>query len=298
MVVHGRLASKFHEAGWLAEKMEGIDFLFFLRKLAERIENDWQSVLADLELVRELLINQSNLLFNITCNAKSWREVRPQIKELIFALPQKEIRHANWSPEFGKENEGLTIPAQVNYVGKGANLYYQGYTLNGSIGAVTRYLGMTWLWEKVRVQGGAYGGFSVFDMKSGLFNYLSYRDPNLLSTLENYDGTAHFLKDLELSDEELTKVIIGTIGGLDTYRLPDAKGHTSMSRYLTDISEEFLQKYRNEVLATTQEDFKAFATFLGKAKSVGHLVILGSEDAIKKANKKLGKDKLKIVKVM
>ncbi|MBT3188542.1 MAG: peptidase M16 [Anaerolineae bacterium] len=298
MVVHGRLASKFHEAGWLEEKMEGIDFLFFLRELAERIEEDWQGVLADLELIRELLINQSNLLFNITCNAKAWREIRPQVKDLISSIPQNDIRHANWSPDFGKENEGLTIPAQVNYVGKGANLYYQGYELSGSIGAVTRYLGMTWLWEKVRVQGGAYGGFSTFDMKSGLFNYLSYRDPNLLATLENYDGTSQFLKDLELSDEELTKIIIGTIGGLDIYRLPDAKGRTSMSRYLTDISDEFLQKYRNEVLATTQDDFKSFATSLAKAKDVGHLVVLGSEDAIKKANEKLGQDKLKIVKVI
>jgi len=101
-----------------------------------------------------------------------------------------------------------------------------------------------------------------------------------------------------LSDEELTKIIIGAIGGIDLYRLPDAKGRTSMSRYLTQISDEFLQKYRNEVLATTQDDFKAFATSLAKAKRVGHVVVLGSEDAIKEANKKLGKDKLKIVKVM
>ena len=205
---------------------------------------------------------------------------------------------ATWKPDFSNENEGLTIPAQVNYVGKGANLYYLGYKLSGSVAAITRYLGMTWLWEKVRVQGGAYGGFSVFDLKSGLFNYLSYRDPNLVSTLENYDGTAQFLKDLELSDEELTKIIIGAIGGLDTYRLPDAKGYTSMSRYLTHISDEFLQQYRDEVLATTQDDFKDFTNSLTKAKRSGQIVVLGSEDAIKEANEKLGKDKLKIVKVM
>ena len=298
MVVNGRLASKFHEAGWLSEKMEGIDFLFFLRELVEKIENDWSAVLSDLELVRELLINQENLLFNITCEGKAWRETRPQIEKLIRALPKLKTQKATWSPNFDKKPEGLTIPAQVNYVGKGANLYYLGYHLSGTISAVTRYLGMTWLWEKVRVQGGAYGGFSTFDMKSGLFNYLSYRDPNLLATLDNYDGTANFLKELDLSDEELTKIIIGAIGGIDTYRLPDAKGRASLSRYLTHISDEFLQKYRDEVLATTQDDFKTFATSLAKTKRVGHVVVLGSEDAIEEANKKLGKDKLKIVKVM
>lgn len=298
MVVHGRLTSKFHEVGWLAEKMEGLDFLFFLRDLADKIDTDWSSVLANLEQVRELLVAQGNLLLNITCEAADWRKTRSTIQDLISNLPRNVVATATWKPEFSNDNEGLTIPAQVNYVGKGANLYYLGYNLSGSIAAITRYLGMTWLWEKVRVQGGAYGGFSVFDMKSGLFNYLSYRDPNLLSTLENYDGTAQFLKDLELSDEELTKIIIGAIGGLDTYRLPDAKGYTSMSRYLTHISDEFLQQYRDEVLAATQDDFKDFANALSKAKRAGQIVVLGSEDAIKEANEKLGKDGLKIIKVM
>ena len=50
----------------------------------------------------------------------------------------------------------------------------------------------------MRVSGGAYGGFSDFDPHSGQFTYLSYRDPNLLKTLDNYDGTPQFLRELEL----------------------------------------------------------------------------------------------------
>lgn len=63
---------------------------------------------------------------------------------------------------------------------------------------------------------------------AGVFSYLSYRDPNLLKTLEVYDGTANFLRELELDDDTLTKAIIGTIGDVDAYQLPDAKGY---SRY-------------------------------------------------------------------
>ena len=49
-------------------------------------------------------------------------------------------------------------------------------------------MGTTWLWDRIRVSGGAYGGFSDFDSHSGMFTYLSYRDPNLLKTVDNYDG--------------------------------------------------------------------------------------------------------------
>ena len=78
---------------------------------------------------------------------------------------------------------------QVNYVGKAANLYEDaGYKLHGSAYVINKYLGTTWLWDRIRVSGGAYGGFSDFDSHSGMFTYLSYRDPNLLKTVDNYDG--------------------------------------------------------------------------------------------------------------
>lgn len=61
-------------------------------------------------------------------------------------------------------------------------------------------------------------------------SYLSYRDPNLLPTLEAYDGAPDFLRTLELDKDGLTKAIIGTIGDIDSYQLPDAKGYTALSR--------------------------------------------------------------------
>ena len=83
------------------------------------------------------------------------------------------------------------------------------------------YLRSTWLWGRIRVQGGAYGGFCSFDRRSGTLSFLSYRDPNLLGTLANYDGACRFLRQAELSEQELTRSIIGAIGELDAYELPD-----------------------------------------------------------------------------
>ena len=76
------------------------------------------------------------------------------------------------------------MQTQVNYVGKAANLYEDaGYQLSGSAYVVNKHLGTTWLWDRVRVSGGAYGGFSDFDTHSGMFSFLSYRDPNLTKTV-------------------------------------------------------------------------------------------------------------------
>jgi len=65
------------------------------------------------------------------------------------------------------EAEGLTIPAAVNYVAKGADLYDLGYVSSGATSVVGRYVSASYLWDKVRVQGGAYGGSCSFDRRSG-----------------------------------------------------------------------------------------------------------------------------------
>ncbi len=284
-VVNQRLRARFSEADWVAEQIGGLDNLFFLRKLAEDIEKDWETVLGKLETVRRLLINRATMIANITLDGAAYRTFAPQLSAFIETLPNLKIDPVKLQRPAASKNEGLTIPAQVNYVGKGANLYQLGYEPHGSVNIITNYLGTTWLWDKVRVQGGAYGGFSTFDMTSGTFAFLSYRDPNILPTLENYDNTAKFLTDLDLSDAELTKSIIGTIGDLDAYLLPDAKGWTSLSRHLTGYTDAMRQQIRDEVLGATAKDFKNFARALAELNKAGDVVVLGSADAIEKANK-------------
>lgn len=172
----------------------------------------------------------------------------------------------------------------MNYVGKGANLYKLGYKFHGSALVISNFLHTTWLWERVRMQGGAYGGFCSFDRRSGVFNFLSYRDPNLLKTLENYDAAARYLREVELSEDELTKNIIGVIGDLDSYQLPDAKGYTSMVRHLVGDDEAERQRMREEVLNTTAKDFRAFAEVLEQVNQSGLVVVMGPASNIAAAN--------------
>jgi hypothetical protein len=289
IVVNNRLRARFSEADWVSEQISGLEHLFFLRQLAEEIEKDWEAVLTKLEMVRRLLINRAAVIANVTLDANSFASFSLQLASLLNALPSSSLSRSSFGQANDatgtRVNEALTIPAQVNYVGKGANLYELGYEPHGSVGVINNYLGTTWLWEKVRVQGGAYGGFSAFDNNSGTFTFLSYRDPNILSTLQTYEKTVDFLGNLDLSANELKKSIIGTIGDMDAYQLPDAKGWTSMVRYLTRYTDEERQRIRDEVLGTTAHNFKQFARVLAELNKAGEVVVLGSAEAIEKANK-------------
>jgi Zn-dependent M16 (insulinase) family peptidase len=297
LVVKNRLQSRFNEADWVAEQVSGVSSLFFTRQLAQAVEKDWPSVRDRLETIRRLLVNRQTMICNVTLDAANWAQFEPKLRDFLAALPASAPALNGWTLPQDRADEGLVIPAQVNYVGKGADLYKLGYQSHGSVVAIANYLRTTWLWERVRAQGGAYGGFCAFDWRSGAFSYLSYRDPNLLGTLENYDGTVRFLRDLNLSQEELVRAIIGAIGLIDAYQLPDAKGYTSMTRTLAGETDAMRQQMRDQVLATTPGHFRAFAEVLDQLNAHGAVVVMGSQGAIDTANA-TRPDWLRVTKVL
>jgi len=279
-VVNLRLRAHFGESHWAAEQMRGISYIFFLRELVSTVDENWPEVLAVLEKMRQILVNRNGLILNITMDEQDWAGFEPHVDALLSALPEAQIKEKSWSPKSTALFEGMTIPSLVNYVGKGADLYKLGYKFHASSMVITRYLRNAWLWDQVRVQGGAYGAFCLFDRISGALTFVSYRDPNVMKTLEAFDKTARFLLETDLNKEELTKSIIGTIGDLDAHMLPDARGYTSMVRYLIRDTEEERQQMRDDVLGTKASDFKAFAQVLERVRENGLVKVLGSSNAI------------------
>jgi presequence protease len=275
-----RLDAQRSVAGAISEMMGGVSYLDFIRSLVQRVDSDWDSVKNDLERIRTALLQQKGTLVNATADEKMLMKVGPHINDFLSSLPSTSPSPSIWKADLlPRGNEALLVPTQVNYVCKAADLYKDaGYELNGSSYVINKLLGTTWIWDRVRVSGGAYGGFCDFDTHSGMFTYMSYRDPNLLKTVDIYDGTVDYLKNLELNKEELTKAIIGTIGDIDAYQLPDGKGRTAFMRYILGVSDEDRQKRRDEVLGTGIKDFRAFAGALEAVKNKGSVVAVTSAE--------------------
>ncbi len=295
-IVDTRLKSSLTEASWIAEQLGGVSYLDFLRGLVTRIDSDWASVEAALRRMRDTLFNRTRMVVNVTADGALWGRAQGELEGFLRGLPDARPALADWRVDFAPRSEGLIIPAQVNYVGKGANLKALGFELSGAASVALKFLNTTYLWDKIRVQGGAYGGSSRFDLTSGNFSFLSYRDPNLLKTLDAYDGASKALH-AGIGDNDLTRSIIGVIGDVDGYEFPDAKGYSSMWRQLTGTTDAIRQQRREAILGTTPADFKTMAEAVDAVARHGHVVVLGGEAAIGKANAQRP-DLLAVTKVM
>ena len=283
-----RMRAGYSEADWVTEQLKGVSNLFFLRQLESELDASWDSVRTNLEAIRSLLVRQAGMVINVTIDAEGWRKVSPAILAFVDALPADGPVAESWNVPLAPQPEGLSIPAKVNYVVKGTNLYRHGFEPHGSVSVITNLLRVGYLWDQIRVQGGAYGASCSFDLRSGVFGFGSYRDPNLRDTIRVYDEAASFLRDVVLDDQELTKNVIGAIGAIDAYRLPDAKGYTSMIRHLIGETDAQQQQYRDEVLGTDARDIRDFADALEQVARHGTVVVIGSQEAIEQAGDVLG----------
>ena len=203
-------------------------------ELLKTAEQDWPKVQAALTRIRDAIVRKGNVVINLTGADDLLESSMPAIEKLLEILPSKDqpqstTLQSTWKTDkqsmlLPMRNEGFAVPSQVNYVVKGGQMLQPGESVSGAFNVITRYLSNGYLWDNVRVVGGAYGGFAQFSEISGRFSFLSYRDPNLEKTLDTYNNALSALHLEEVSEESLKDSIIGTIGDIDSPQSPDQKG--------------------------------------------------------------------------
>jgi presequence protease len=280
--VLSRLQSYHSRLGKFDELTDGITYYRFLENLLEQVETDPQKVADKFKKVAERLFTKQNILFNITCEKKDYVKFEKRINHLYGLLPDARFDGEKWEFKTVSSNEGFLTASNVQYVGKGANLYDMGFKYSGQFEALKGLLRTGYLWDKVRVHGGAYGSSNSFDFLTGDYGLVSYRDPNLSETLNVYDEIADFLGQLEMPAEELKKIIIGCVGKMDPPMTPDRKGSASMIDYLTGRTHEMKLQFRRELLATEPIDLKNYADLFQKISDEGKVCVLGNESKLKK----------------
>jgi len=283
--VEQRLRASLSPVNAFKEKVSGLDYFFFLKENLETFENNSDKIIENLKALHGMIISKANSFLNITGDQKGVDFALTQIPELQAALPDSQPTEASQLPQPIAGFEGFSLPGGINYVSKGINLYENGFNYSGAVAVIIRHLRTSFLWDKVRVQGGAYGAFASFDRLTGVISFASYRDPNLKETLEIYDDVTNYLLNAPLSPEEIGKDIIGTIGDLDSYLLPDQKGFSSVQRYLMGLTDEKRQTMRDEVLNTSLDDFRLLGKALQNFSAQGKIVVLGSKDKIEEFSK-------------
>ncbi len=280
-----RALSYFSEAAASNEQIGGVTQYRLVADLAEHFEERKAELAANMGRLVRILFRPGNLLVDYTASKEGYEklpELVAQLKESLYA-GECDGEKEKYRPVTEKKNEGFLTASQVQYVCRAGNFITKGLSYTGALRVLRVMMGYDYLWNNVRVKGGAYGWMCSFG-KTGESYFVSYRDPNLENTVAVYEAAADYVENWQGDEEELTQYLIGAISELDVPKTPQDKGNFSLGGYLTGQTEEELQRERDEILSVSVENIRELAKHIRAFLSEDCLCVVGREEKIKEAD--------------
>lgn len=260
---------------------EVIGGFIFYNRLCDFIENfdkEVDTLIEKLEEYSSNMFNRRGLVVSVT-QKENYMDNISEIKKFIDKLTDEEVVTSPFEFKENKRNVAYTSSANVNYVAKGYSYKNIGKEYNGNIAVIKNLVGSDYLYTEIRAKGGAYGQGLLVN-QDGDMVATSYRDPHIINTLKVYDNIADYIRNLKLTDKELKDAIIGSINTFDPNLSPQDKGELAMSRYITGLTEEEVEKNKEECLKTTLEELKEYAEVLEKVMEKEYICVIGNEEKI------------------
>ncbi len=261
------------------EQAAGYAFYCYLVQFAADFEQHIKEFQAYAQSVQESVFSTDRMTLSITSD-----EICTEFEDLAEKMKKEK---ASSAPEYMTVNaigertqEIIQIPAGVSYAVSAGNLQRYEMRYTGALRVLATILSYDYLWNEVRVQGGAYGcGFEA-GVAGSIFFY-SYRDPNPICSIRIYQNAAEFVRTFCDSEVSLDKYIISTIAATEPLESPREQGLRADTDEFSGISFEDRVRIRAEMLHTKKEDILSLCDLFEKMATENALCITGNADAVK-----------------
>ncbi len=269
----------------LKDMTNGIEYYQKVSAIEKNFEKEKGTLISNLEKLAKALFKADNMMISYTAEREGLPALEAEVKGFADGLFTEEVKLGDTERciiHCEKKNEGFKTASKVQYVARCGNFIDAGTSYTGVLQVLKVIMGYEYLWQNIRVKGGAYGCMSSFN-RIGEGFFVSYRDPNLERTIEVYEGVADYLREFTVSDFDMNKYVIGTMSNLDQPMTPSLKGDRSLNLYMNHVSEDMLREERRQVLEAEQEDIRRLAPIVEAMMKAEQLCVIGSEEKIAEA---------------
>ncbi|EOS79322.1 hypothetical protein C817_02882 [Dorea sp. 5-2] len=271
----------------LKDMTNGIEFYRTVAHIEENFEEEKDRLAEILKNLTEQLFRPENMMISYTASRKGLEGIEDHVEGLKKSLYHGKPAGGACILHCEKKNEGFKTASKVQYVARTGNFIDHGASYTGALQILKVILSYDYLWQNIRVKGGAYGCMSNFN-RIGEGYFVSYRDPNLRRTVEVYEGVVDYLKNFTVSERDMTKYIIGTMSNIDQPMTPVTKGERSMHLYMNKVTADMIREERSQILDAAQDDIRALSRVAEAVLKAGQFCVIGSEDKIEECRDMFG----------
>ncbi len=270
----GRTLAQFSAAGVVTDYTAGAEYYQWLKNADEHW--DFAALEQQMKTVLCKVISRSGAMLWVSGVED---DQVTELAQAVAALPDVPVQPKAAIAPWGKRKEGIAIPADIAFAVTGGNLLAHGGTCSGHMQLASQMISLGYLWNVIRVQGGAYGA-GMFAQNSGLAGCYSYRDPSGAASLAKYQDCAAFLRQMAESMEDYTGFIIGAVAGDSPLLTPKSRAKLAGQQYLCHTSWDKLCQHRAQLLSTTKQDLLACADVLESTLRDAGICLVGGKEQL------------------
>lgn len=273
-----RAMSYVSPAAVVAQQLSGVDFYRFLRDLLDNFDERKEDLVAKLQELQARIFTSTNTVTSFTGSDEDYQrywEVGGNLGLTPRTAPAKEL----YVPMPEPRREAFIIPSDVCYVARSTDPRVLDIQMDGTWAVAAQAVTYEYLWNEIRVKGGAYGcGFRA--MMDRQLAFYTYRDPAIDPSLERIARTGEWLSTFEPTQDAFEGMVVSCASGFDAPIKPYALTKRQDNEYFAKRPANWRLELREQLLKATPEDLRQLGKTVTRVAEAAPACVFGGRDII------------------
>lgn len=267
------------------EQLSGVDFYYFVRDLLANFDERKDALCAKLAELAERIFRSSNLVVSFTGSDEDYAAYWQAVEQAEgadaagdaapaagAAKPQARLQ----VPAPTLKHEAFATPSDICFAARAIDPRRLGIEITGPWVVAGNALSFDYLWNEIRVKGGAYGcGFRAADKRRTAF--YTYRDPAVDPSLARIAKAGEWLAAFEPDQASFEGFIVSCVSGIDAPVKPYALTKRRNNVFFGHVDPRVRMQMREQILATKPEDLRALGASVSRIAEEAPLCVFGGK---------------------
>ena len=281
----GRAMSYSSPSAVVREQLSGVDFYLFLRDLLDHFDERVDGLRTKLAELAERIFVADGCMASFTGSDEDFNAYWAAAGDLGLGAGDGADagRNALVVPTPCDRHEAFVIPSDICFAASACDPRRLGLDVTGAWAVAANALSYDYLWNEIRVKGGAYGcGFRAAGERQAAF--YTYRDPAIDPSIERVARAGEWLGSFEPDEAAFEGFIVSCVSGMDAPVKPYALTKRRNTTYLAGLDPHAREERRAQMLAATPGELRSLGADVTRIATVSPTCVFGGRDVIAKSN--------------
>ena len=296
MVQDGSSTAKQHAArglspqGHLAEIVYGLPQLRQSETLLNGFDELNSDLMSHIEEIRDFLLNRCRVTAGFVGSDAAYQTTRTKLSEWLSAMRDEQItaEPVTFDPYASPPREGLAGPIQIAHCAHVMPAPHYSHPDSTLIDIGIHLVRMDYILSEIRLKGNAYGAGLSYSSFDSALSQSSFRDPHVARTINVFEQTIDYIKQVEWTQTDIDRAIISSAKGAEKPIRPSQAISNAQWYHIGGLTKEIREERYQRLRGATPERVKrALVQLFEENLDKAAVCVVSSREKLEEANKEL-----------